>query len=159
MRVRKWRGSEGEREKGQRWEMRMEHWVCKVGSSQGLTPCSMSLWSVWKLMKIVPPQCLYGKNNPSGFLSCSLVKLTCGLAKLGKCTFQRHLQMVGVQLGFQAVCPLTWARTSPLPWQGGNLMSWFLFRAESIVPSQLVGCCLKVSSSMSIYLRHNFTVE
>lgn len=101
-------GSEGGKWSGERereWEkkrkdeeLRMEHWVFKVGSSQDCTPCSVSLWWVWKLRKIVPPQCFISTNNLSGFLLSWIVVWP----SLGNALSKRPLQMVGVQLGFQA---------------------------------------------------------
>lgn len=41
-----------------------------------------------------------------------LLRLNCGLTRLGKWVLPRHLQMLGAQHGFQATGPLAWARTS-----------------------------------------------
>ena len=114
----KWRGERervgGTQKKGKDEELRMEHWVFKVGSSQECTPCSVSLWWVWKLRKIVPPRCLVSTNNPSGFLSCCLVKLNCSLAKVGKCSLQKTPPNGGCPTWFPGRCVLWLGPEHPL---------------------------------------------
>ena len=66
------------------------------------------------------------------------------------------------------MCPLTWARTSPLPWQRGNLMNWCLFLVEStkstsqvlteglsMFPRAFNSCCCFCSVTKSCPTFHN----